>query len=110
MDGLEAALARIAEGYRSHAPVLRAVREAAAYDDALRAEWRRLIGRFVVATPGPARTSYAGPDARPAGGRARLDDRAHASRAGGDRRRRSAQVSAALARIRWAALAGRDSG
>lgn len=49
-DLLEAALGRIAEGYRTHGAVLRAVCEAAAYDDALREEWRRLIGRFIVAT------------------------------------------------------------
>jgi AcrR family transcriptional regulator len=49
-DQLTAALGRIAEGYRRHGPVLRAVCEAAAYDDQLREGWRRLIGRFIVAT------------------------------------------------------------
>ena len=103
-DGLEAALARIAERYRSHGPVLRAVCEAAAYDDALHAEWRRLIGRFVVATrrrleratPGQTRGLQAV-------GLVWMTERTFLEQVATDGDD-PAQVSAALARIWWAAL------
>ncbi|MGB2710862.1 MAG: helix-turn-helix domain-containing protein [Conexibacter sp.] len=44
------ALASIFAIYRGHAPLLRAVVEAAAYDETTALAWRALVGRFVTAT------------------------------------------------------------
>lgn len=66
---LGAALARIAELYREHDALLRAVVEVSTYDEEVAVYWRGLVGRFVDATqerieaeqaagraqPGPAR-------------------------------------------------------
>jgi TetR/AcrR family transcriptional regulator, ethionamide resistance regulator len=47
---LAAALERVFGIYRDHAPLLRAVVEAAAYDPEVALYWRALVGRFVEAT------------------------------------------------------------
>lgn len=44
------ALASIFAIYRAHAPLLRAVVEAAAYDETTAIAWRALVGRFVTTT------------------------------------------------------------
>jgi AcrR family transcriptional regulator len=44
------ALARIAELYREHGALLRAVVEVSTYDEAVAQYWRGLVGRFVDAT------------------------------------------------------------
>ena len=103
-DELEASLARIAEDYRSHGPVLRAVCEAAAYDDALRAERRRIIGRFIVATRRRLERSTPGQTrGLQAAALVWMTERTlleHVATDGDD----PVQVSAALAHIWWAAL------
>jgi TetR/AcrR family transcriptional regulator, ethionamide resistance regulator len=48
--GLRAALADVVETYRKHAPLLRAVVEASAYDEEIGAFWRALVARFTDAT------------------------------------------------------------
>ena len=47
---LAQALAAIVEIYRRHTPLLRAIVEAAAYDDETARAWRALVGHFVAAT------------------------------------------------------------
>lgn len=47
---LATALRDIVGLYRSHAPLLRAIVEAAAYDEEVARYWRALVGRFVAAT------------------------------------------------------------
>jgi TetR/AcrR family transcriptional regulator, ethionamide resistance regulator len=47
---LRAALARIAELYREHDALLRAVVEVSTYDEEVAVYWRGLVGRFVDAT------------------------------------------------------------
>jgi TetR/AcrR family transcriptional regulator, ethionamide resistance regulator len=49
---LGAALARIAELYREHDALLRAVVEVSTYDEEVARYWRGLVGRFVDATRG----------------------------------------------------------
>ena len=46
-DGIREALTRIAELYREHAPLLRAIVEVSTYDEEVATHWRALIGRFV---------------------------------------------------------------
>jgi TetR/AcrR family transcriptional regulator, ethionamide resistance regulator len=103
-DGLEAALARIAEAYRSHGPVLQAVCEAAAYDDAVRLERRQIIGRFIVATRRRLEGSTPGHSrGLQAAALVWMTERTlleHVATDGDD----PAPVSTALARTWWAAL------
>jgi AcrR family transcriptional regulator len=47
---LRTALADVLSTYRDHAPLLRAVVEASAYDEEVGEFWRALVGRFIDAT------------------------------------------------------------
>ena len=47
---LSGALTSVVGIYRDHAPLLRAIVEAAAYDEQTAQAWRLLVGRFVAAT------------------------------------------------------------
>ena len=49
-DDLAAALGRVGEVYREHAPLVRAIVEVSTYDEEVATFWRGLVGRFVDAT------------------------------------------------------------
>lgn len=50
VEDLEVALTNILATYREHSALLRAVVEAAGYDDDVAAFWREIVGRFIEAT------------------------------------------------------------
>jgi AcrR family transcriptional regulator len=49
-QGVHEALTRIAELYREHAPLLRAIVEVSTYDEEVATFWRAIVGRFAEAT------------------------------------------------------------